>query len=65
MNAQLQVFPVDTVGFDLRHVMGDIINLKDMMIGNPAGQNLLETAADMKCQHLTVGKCIIGGRLHG
>ncbi len=53
------------VGFQLGHVVRDIVNLEEMMVFQFPGQHLFERTSDMVGQHLAVGKCIIGGGLHG
>jgi hypothetical protein len=53
------------MGFDLGHVVGDVVDLVEVKIGHLAGQHLLEAAADVKGQHLPVGKGVVGRRLHG
>jgi hypothetical protein len=53
------------VGFDFGHVVGDIVDLKEMVVFDPAGQNLLEAAPDVKRQHLPVGEGVVGCGLHG
>jgi hypothetical protein len=59
VNTQLYLFPIYPVPFDFGHVVGDIIDLEDMMVRDFAGQHLLETVSNMEGQHLAVDKCVV------
>ena len=65
MNTELKLSAIDDMGFDFRHVVGDVVNLIYVMIVYFAGQCLFETASNMTGQYLTVYKSVIGRRLHG
>ena len=65
MDAEFAGLAVDPVGFHAGHVVGDVVNLEDLMIGHLPGQGLFEAAANRMGQHLTIGEGIVGGRGHG
>ena len=47
------------MGFDLRHVMGNVVNLVQAVIRHLTGQGLFEAASNKTDQYLTVGKRVI------
>ena len=53
------------MGFDLAHIMSDIVYLVQMPIGNLACQDLLEGCASVVRQYLSVGEGVVGCTAHG
>ena len=53
------------MGFDFGHIMGNVVNLVDVMVVDFAGQNLFKTASNVMGQHLAVGKGIVRSGFHG
>ena len=51
VNTELKLFPIYSMPFNLGHVVGNIIDLKDVVIRYFAGQGLLETFADVEGKH--------------
>jgi hypothetical protein len=65
VNADLHAPSPDFVLLQLRHVVGDVIDLVEVVVANPSSQHFLEAPSYKAGEDLPVGKSEIGGRRHG
>ena len=64
MYAHFHFTAIALVLFDFSHIVGDVVNLVDVVIFDLASQHVFKTATNVMGEHLPVGKGVISGSLH-
>jgi len=65
MDTDVHGLPLHEMLFDLGHVVGDVINLVNVIVAYFSRQSLFEAPPNVMSQHLAVGERVIGRRFHG